>query len=136
MYVDFFSSHPQRTAPKSKLWVAGTWYEIATAKAQGERWLLSFAGMDDRNIAERLTNSDVYGEAIDDPSVVWVHQLVGSVVMDASGTQFGTCVGVIDNPAHPIMELDNGFLVPTPFIVSNENGRVVIDAPEGLFDAD
>lgn len=97
---------------------------------------MSFAGMDDRNIAERLTNSDVYGEAIDDPSVVWVHQLVGSVVMDASGTQFGTCVGVIDNPAHPIMELDNGFLVPTPFIVSNENGQVVIDAPEGLFDAD
>ena len=136
MYVDFFSSHPQRTSPKSKLWVAGTWYEIATAKPQGERWLLSFAGMDDRNIAERLTNSDVYGEAIDDPSVVWVHQLVGSVVMDASGTEFGTCVGVIDNPAHPIMELDNGFLVPTPFIVSNENGQVVIDAPEGLFDAD
>ena len=60
----------------------------------------------------------------------------GSVVTDASGTQFGTCVGVIDNPAHPIMELDNGFLVPTPFIVSNENGRIVIDAPEGLFDAD
>jgi len=45
-------------SPKSKLWVAGTWYEIATAKPQGERWLLSFAGMDDRNIAERLTNSD------------------------------------------------------------------------------
>ena len=97
---------------------------------------MNFVGVTDRNVVERLTNSDVYGEAIDDPSVVWVHQLVGSVVTDASGTQFGTCVGVIDNPAHPIMELDNGFLVPTPFIVSNENGQVVIDAPEGLFDAD
>jgi 16S rRNA processing protein RimM len=136
MYVDLFSSHPLRTSPKCKLWVAGKWYEIATAKAQGERWLMSFAGMDDRNIAERMTNSDVYGEPIDDPSVVWVHQLVGSSVVDAAGNKFGTCVGVIDNPAHPIMELDNGSLVPTPFIQSQSEGVVVIDPPEGLFDAD
>jgi ribosomal 30S subunit maturation factor RimM len=95
-----------------------------------------FVGVTDRNIVERLTNSDVYGEPIDDPSVVWVHELVGSVVVDTAGNNLGTCTGVIDNPAHPIMELDNGFLVPTPFIVSNDNGQVVIDAPEGLFDAD
>jgi ribosomal 30S subunit maturation factor RimM len=95
-----------------------------------------FVGVTDRNIVERLTNSDVYGEPIDDPSVVWVHELIGSVVVDTAGNNLGTCTGVIDNPAHPIMELDNGFLVPTPFIVSNENGRVEIDAPEGLFDAD
>ncbi len=97
---------------------------------------MNFVGVTDRNVVERLTNSEVYGEPIDDPSVVWVHELVGSVVVDAAGNNLGTCVGVIDNPAHPIMELDNGFLVPTPFIVSNDNGQVVIDAPEGLFDAD
>ena len=32
------------------------------------------------------------------------------------------------------MELENGSLVPTVFIVSRESGRVIIDAPEGLFD--
>ena len=41
---------------------------------------------------------------------------------------------VIDNPAHPIMELDSGALVPTPFITSRDAGVVTIDPPEGLFD--
>jgi hypothetical protein len=45
-------------------------------------------------------------------------------------------VAVIDNPAHPIMELESGALVPTPFIVSNEDGCITIDPPEGLFDLD
>jgi ribosomal 30S subunit maturation factor RimM len=125
-----------RTGKGAKLWVAGTWYEIASSKKSTDRWLMYFVGVTDRNVVERLTNSDVYGEPIDDPSVVWVHELIGSVVVDTAGNNLGTCTGVIDNPAHPIMELDNGFLVPTPFIVSNENGRIEIDAPEGLFDAD
>jgi ribosomal 30S subunit maturation factor RimM len=136
MYLDLFSDHPLRTGKGQKLWAAGTWYEIATSKKSTDRWLMYFVGVTDRNIVERLTNSDVYGEPIDDPSVVWVHELVGSVVVDTAGNNLGTCTGVIDNPAHPIMELDNGFLVPTPFIVSNENGQIEIDAPEGLFDAD
>ena len=136
MYLDLFSDHPLRTGKGQKLWAAGTWYEIATSKKSTDRWLMYFVGVTDRNVVERLTNSDVYGEPIDDPSVVWVHELVGSVVVDTAGNNLGTCTGVIDNPAHPIMELDNGFLVPTPFIVSNENGQVEIDAPEGLFDAD
>ena len=136
MYLDLFSDHPLRTGKGAKLWAAGTWYEIASSKKSTDRWLMYFVGVTDRNFVERLTNSDVYGEPIDDPSVVWVHELIDSVVVDTAGNNLGTCTGVIDNPAHPIMELDNGFLVPTPFIVSNENGQVVIDAPEGLFDAD
>ena len=136
MYLDLFSDHPLRTGKGAKLWAAGMWYEIATSKKSTDRWLMYFVGVTDRNIVERLTNSEVYGEPIDDPSVVWVHELIGSVVVDTAGNNLGTCTGVIDNPAHPIMELDNGFLVPTPFIVSNEIGRIEIDAPEGLFDAD
>ena len=136
MYLDLCRDHPLRTGKGAKLWAAGTWYEIASSKKSTDRWLMYFVGVTDRNVVERLTNSDVYGEPIDDPSVVWVHELIGSVVVDTAGNNLGTCTGVIDNPAHPIMELDNGFLVPTPFIVSNENGRVEIDAPEGLFDAD
>jgi ribosomal 30S subunit maturation factor RimM len=136
MYLDLFSDHPLRTGKGAKLWAAGSWYEIASSKKSTDRWLMYFVGVTDRNVVERLTNSDVYGEPIYDPSVVWVHELIGSVVVDTAGNNLGTCTAVIDNPAHPIMELDNGFLVPTPFIVSNENGRVEIDAPEGLFDAD
>ena len=55
-------------------------------------------------------------------------------VVDVAGHERGTCVAVIDNPAHPIMELDSGALVPSPFIVSRDAGVVTIDPPEGLFD--
>ena len=136
MYVDIFSSHDQRVAVGSKLWVGGKWYEISQSKAQASRWLMTFKDLTDRNIAERLTNSDVYGEPIDDPSVVWVHQLVGSTIVDMQGHKYGVCIAVIDNPAHPIMELESGALVPTPFIVSNIDGCITIDPPEGLFDLD
>ena len=134
MYVDIFNSHAKRVAIGSKLWVAGKWYEISKSKAQAERWLMTFKDLDDRNIAERLTNSDVYGYPIDDPSVVWVHEMVGSTVVDTQGNDYGVCVAVIDNPAHPIMELESGALVPTPFIVSNVDGCITIDPPAGLFD--
>jgi 16S rRNA processing protein RimM len=46
----------------------------------------------------------------------------------------GTCTSVLANPAHDILELDNGGLVPVVFVVEATEGRVVVDPPEGLFD--
>ncbi|MFM8826326.1 MAG: ribosome maturation factor RimM, partial [Actinomycetota bacterium] len=65
---------------------------------------------------------------------VWVHDLVGSRVVTADGTGVGTCVAVVQNPAHDLLELDSGALVPAPFVVSCADGVTVIDPPEGLFD--
>ena len=56
------------------------------------------------------------------------------LVVGVDGTVHGTCVAVIDNPAHPILELDSGALVPSVFVVSHDSGVVTIDPPEGLFD--
>jgi 16S rRNA processing protein RimM len=133
-YVDLFSAHPQRVASGARWFIAGNWYVVERCRPQGQRWLVSFESCVDRNLAERLTNRDVFGEPIDDPDVVWVHQLIGREVRDLAGKSYGRCVAVIDNPAHPIMELAGGELVPTPFIVSTDDDAVVIDPPEGLFD--
>ena len=105
-----------------------------SCKPSTDRHLVTLIGIDDRNVVEQLTNADIYGEPIDDGSVVWVHELIGARVVDVAGHERGTCVAVIDNPAHPIMELDSGALVPSPFIVSRDAGVVTIDPPEGLFD--
>jgi 16S rRNA processing protein RimM len=123
-----------RIASGARWSIAGDWYVVERCRPQGQRWLVSFESLTDRTPAERLTNREVFAEPIDDPDVVWVHQLIGRPVRDVSGRECGRCVAVIDNPAHPIMELDTGALVPTPFIVSNEGDAVVIDPPEGLFD--
>jgi 16S rRNA processing protein RimM len=133
-YVDLFSAHPQRTASGARWYIADQWYVVERCRSQGQRWLVSFEALDDRNLTERLTNRDIFAEPIDDPDVVWVHQLIGCSVRDVSGIDRGKCVAVIDNPAHPIMELEDGALVPTPFIVSHDDECVVIDPPEGLFD--
>ena len=117
------------------MWAAGRWFEIATAKKQADRWLVEFVDMKDRNESQLLSNTDLYGEPIDDPETLWVHEMIGSLVVGVDGTEHGTCVAVIDNPAHPLIELDTGFLVPTPFVVAHENGHIMIDPPDGLFES-
>ena len=47
---------------------------------------------------------------------------------------YGRCVAVVANPAHDLLELESGALVPVVFIVDATAGLVTIDPPEGLFD--
>lgn len=107
---------------------------IASIRPQKDRWVVHFEGIDDRGDAERLVNKALYAEPIHIEGEIWVHELIGSTVVEVSGTERGTCVGVIQNPAHDILELSSGALVPVTFVVSCENGVTVIDPPEGLFD--
>jgi 16S rRNA processing protein RimM len=134
LYVSLYSDHPARVAPGAKWMVRGEWREVGACRPQGDRWLVTFDSISDRDAAERLVNHDVYAEPIDDPNVVWVHEIIGQEVRETDGTSRGRCVSVIDNPAHPIMELEGGWLVPTVFIVSHEDDHLVVDVPEGLFD--
>ena len=71
-----------------------------------------------------------------DPDALWVHELIGRRVVEVDGTEHGTCVSVIANPAADLLELDSGALVPSNFVVSNADGVIVVDTPEGLFDLD
>lgn len=134
MYVDLSTDHPDRSAPGARLWAAGQWFVIAKSKKQSDRWLVEFVGLVNRNDAQLLANQDLYGEPIDDPAVSHKHEMIGSEVVGVNGATYGICVSVIDNPAHLIIELDNGGLVPVPFVVSHGGGRITIDPPDGLFD--
>ncbi|MEY2966275.1 MAG: ribosome maturation factor RimM [Actinomycetota bacterium] len=95
--------------------------------------MVHFAGIDDRTAAERFVNLVLFAEPVaggDD--MLWVHELIGSRVVDATGREWGTCVSVIANPAHDILEVSNGALVPAVFVVSCADGVTRIDPPEGL----
>ena len=54
------------------------------------------------------------------------------------GTEVGRVASVQDNPAHELLVLDSGALVPVVFVTdaSGLPERVVIDPPEGLLDHD
>jgi 16S rRNA processing protein RimM len=71
-------------------------------------------------------------EPIDDPDALWVHDLIGAHIVDASGLDIGTCTAVIENPAHALLETDGGDLIPVPFVVSLSDGVIVVSLPPGL----
>lgn len=143
VYVSFFTDRPERTCSGAKLFIQNEWMTVTSARgqlvasksspSQSTTWLMHFAGIDDRNLAERLSKSDVFGEPIEDSSVMWVHELIGAEVEDISGVSHGKCVAVVDNPAHALLELESGALVPIVFVVSRTKARITIDPPDGLF---
>ena len=92
-------------------------------------------GVDDRNDAEKLTNKFLYAEPISDDDALWVHQLIGSTVVDVDGDTWGRCIGVLNNPAHDILEIEGGLLVPVPFVESCDGATTVIRPPAGLREA-
>ncbi len=133
-YVDLVTDREDRLAVGSRLWARGAWRTVTSSKHLPQRWLVHFAGFDDRTSIEALTNAPLHAEPIDDPDALWVHQLLGSEVVESGGTVRGRCVSVLANPAHDILELDSGALVPVIFVVSCVDGVTVIDPPDGLFD--
>ena len=135
-YVDLSTDRVDRLAVGSKLWARGAWRTITASKKLPQRWLVHFDGFDDRTAIEALTNATLHAEAVDDPDALWVHDLIGSRVLEANGTDWGECVGVLANPAHDILELASGALVPVVFVVSCLDGVTTIDPPDGLFDLD
>jgi 16S rRNA processing protein RimM len=137
LYVTLITDRVERLAPGARLLAGAQWLTVGESRLQQQRWLVRFVGIDDRTAAEKLTNSVLQAEPIevdDDEDALWVHELIGSRVVDQQGVDRGTCVAVIDNPAHDILELDSGALIPVIFVVSCVDGVATIDPPEGLFD--
>lgn len=125
-----------RFAPGSELFVDDHAYVVASARPHQDRWLVRFDGVDDRNAAETLRGRLLTAESLDDApeGEVWVHEMIGAIVRDPSGAELGRVVAVEANPAHDLLVLDGGALVPMVFVRSHEGGVVVVDPPEGLFD--
>jgi len=138
LYVDLVTDRAERVAPGARLW-AGEWLTVETSQRVQRRWLVGFAGVGDRSAAERLVGRVLEAEPIEDPDELWVHELIGATVIDVGADpsapiERGRCVAVLANPAHEILELDTGALVPVTFVISMIDGVITVAAPEGLFD--
>lgn len=98
------------------------------------RWIITFEGVESREQADELRNTVLRADPIDDPDALWVHELIGSNVVDTVGTELGRIAAVEANPASDLLVLEGGGLVPLTFVVSTEPGMVVVDPPPGLLD--
>jgi len=135
VHVSLITDRTERLAPGAQVRAAGRWLTVQSARPQAKHWLVHFTGVDDRTAAEQLTSAVLLAEPLparDDG--LWVHDLIGSRVVETDGTDRGTCTAVLANPAHDILELDEGSLVPVTFVTSFADGVITIDPPEGLFD--
>jgi len=145
--VEAVSNRAERFAPGAVLYAGERVFTVRRAGPQGgpnpagrvtrARWIVSFEGVDDRNEAERLRDTVLSGEPLDhddDADELWVHELVGSELLDPAGRVLGRVAAVEANPASDLLVLESGHLVPMVFIVEAAAGRVVVDPPAGLLD--
>jgi 16S rRNA processing protein RimM len=138
--VRFTSNRPERAAPGSVLYAGDRVLVIATARAHQDRVLVRFERVDDRTAAEALQGLELTGDPLTgadaelDDGELWVHEVVGAEVRDRTGTVLGTVSAVEANPAHDLLVLEDGALVPMVFVVEHGDGVVVVDPPDGLFD--
>lgn len=134
LFVDLTTDRTERVQVGGRLYARDRWLVITASSRSGDRWRVHFEGIDDRTTAERWTGTVVSAEPIDDPDVLWVHQLIGAEVVDVAGTARGRCVAVVENPAADLLELDGGALVPVTFVTAVADGVITVDPPEGLFE--
>ena len=133
--VSLVSNRAERSMPGSVFVTDEGELVIESSRPFQHRWLMTFVGVRGIEAAERLRDRVLRAPPLDDPSALWVHDLVGSAVIDqADGRHLGTVTAVVANPVSDLLELDGGPLVSLRCVVEHGPGRIVVDVPLGLFD--
>jgi 16S rRNA processing protein RimM len=130
------TNRAERFAPGSCLDVGERELRVDASRRHQDRWLVHFEGVDDRDAAEALRGAVLTAEPTDAApgGELWVHELVGCTVVTTDGSAVGVVDAVEANPAHDLLVLDTGALIPMPFVVEHTAGRVVVELPDGLLD--
>ena len=137
VFVQLLSDSDVRVAAGSEFFADGERLVVESSRvASNGRRIVKFAQIPDRTAAEKYANRALRGRPIDDPDALWVHEMIGRLVVEIDGTTRGVCVAVLANPAADLLELDTGALVPSNFVVSLGDETITVDTPDGLFDLD
>lgn len=129
--VTLSSERVDRLDPGSELTTDTGTLRVVSSRPHNKSTLVRFEGVDGRDAADALRGMLLYAPAGDEPEGLWVHQIVGLQVRDVDGGEHGTVVAVEANPAHDLLVLEDGTLVPVVFVV-DVGDVVVVDAPDGL----
>ena len=136
--VSLTTDRTERVAAGSTLTAGDRVLVVESSKPLQHRWIVRFAGVDTREDAEALHGAVLRAEPLHDvdDDVLWVHELIGSTVVDAGdGRELGVVESVEANPASDLLVLaGSGALIPSRFVVAHSQGRVEVDLPDGLLD--
>lgn len=114
---------------------AGPMEVVASRPHQG-RWIVSFVGVTDRNTAETLRGRTLAADPLEetDDGTLWVHDLIGSEVVDIAGRSHGAVLAIEAQRDSDLLVLANDRLIPLVFVVEATPGRILVDVPAGLLD--
>jgi 16S rRNA processing protein RimM len=133
--VSLTTDRIDRLSPGSVLHAGDRELVVAASRRQGDRWLVRFEDVDDRDGAEALRGSVLTGDVRPSGAdELWVHEVIGAMVRDADGRELGRVVAVEANPASDLLVLEDEVLIPMTFVVERAAGAVVVDPPDGLLD--
>jgi 16S rRNA processing protein RimM len=138
--VTFVSNRRERAEPGAVMHAGNRTLVVASARPHHDKWLVHFEGVDDRTAAEALRGALLTAEPLDAVVALaddefWVHDLIGSAVVESRGATLGRVVAIEANPAHDLLVLDQDVLVPLPFVVERrDDGTIVVELPEGLLE--
>ena len=135
LMVTLTTDRTERADPGTAWWVGDRWLTVTSSHRHQGRFRVHLEGIDDRDVAASLTGERILAEPLVDPGDdLWVHEMIGSEVSGPDGRRYGVVTAVEANPAHDILVLDSGGLVPVVFVTGHAPGRLVVDPPAGLLD--
>jgi 16S rRNA processing protein RimM len=135
--VDLWTDRTERLAPGTELTTAKGFLTVRSAGAHQDRFLVWFEEISTREDADAWRGTVLSAPKldVDDEDVIWINDLFGATVVDATGVVRGTVVDVEANPASDLLVLDSGALIPLTFVTSvDANALIQVDVPDGLFE--
>jgi 16S rRNA processing protein RimM len=136
--VELITNRSERVAPGSVLSSSAGPLEVVCSRpfeATGVgRWIVSFAGVSGREGSDALRGVVLSAPPLPDQEALWVHELIGSSVVDVGGAELGRVSAVEANPASDLLVLEGGGLIPLRFVTASGPGRITVDVPPGLLD--
>ncbi len=124
---------------------------VSAARWQSGRLIVAFEGYDDREAAEELRDTMLHIDSADlaplaDPEEFYDHDLIGLRVVTVGGEHVGAVADVLHHGQDLLVvtgaEARSGTEILIPFVtalvpeVDVAGGRLTIDPPAGLLDAD
>jgi 16S rRNA processing protein RimM len=129
------TNRTERFRPGGELFLDDRPVTIASSRPLKDAFVIRFEGVDDRNAAEALRGKLLTASPlVGDDDELWAHEVIGAEVRERTGRSLGPVVAIEANPAHDLLVLDSGALIPVVFVVEHHDGVIVVELPEGLLE--
>ena len=113
----------------------GFQFTVNKSRPHQHRSIVEFGEIRGREAADAARGTMLFGDPIDDPDTVWIHDLISAPVIDTDGNELGVVESVLENPASDILILGDEKMIPLTFFVEQrDDGTIMVDPPVGLFD--